>query len=135
MAGLKESLNKGLTTLNVKTNNFMEGSKSKTYITTLENEIKDAKLRLGELVYVNVCKGEEPASNTEELIELIKDREQKIELERQRMIQLQEEEQQILGTTAQKAPAQSGGTVFCGQCGNANASVYKFCCKCGAPLS
>lgn len=36
MDSLKESLTKGIATINVKTNNFMEESKCKTYISTLE---------------------------------------------------------------------------------------------------
>ena len=38
--GLKDSLTKSITTINVKTNNFMEQSKYKTYISTLEDEIQ-----------------------------------------------------------------------------------------------
>ncbi len=36
MDSLKESFTKGIATLNVKTNNFMEESKCKTYISNLE---------------------------------------------------------------------------------------------------
>lgn len=39
MATLKESFAKGITALNVKTNNFIEENKCKTYISTLEEEI------------------------------------------------------------------------------------------------
>lgn len=51
MASLKDTFTKGLTTLNVKTNNFMEESKCKTYITTLENEIAGLKQKLGDDIY------------------------------------------------------------------------------------
>ena len=39
---LKDSLTKGITAINVKTNNFMEQSKCKTYISTLESEINNS---------------------------------------------------------------------------------------------
>ena len=39
MAGFKDKFSKGLTTINVKTNNFMEQTKINTYISTLETEI------------------------------------------------------------------------------------------------
>ena len=48
MASLKESLSKGITTINVKTNSFMEESKCKTYISTLEKEIQILKQNIGE---------------------------------------------------------------------------------------
>lgn len=41
MATIKESFTKGITTLNIKTNRFIEVNKCKTYIATLEEEIKD----------------------------------------------------------------------------------------------
>ncbi len=135
MANLKESFTKGLTTLNVKTNNFMEESKCKTYISTLESEIKDLKLQIGERVYENACNGAEPAFQTEELIEMIHNKKKEIEQQQMRIAQLQQEEQQILGTAAAKNEDRSNFVVFCGQCGKENAANYKFCCKCGAPLS
>ena len=52
-----------------------------------------------------------------------------------RILELQQEEQQILGTTSQKETEPTSGTIFCGQCGKENAANYKFCCKCGAPLA
>lgn len=36
MASISDSLTKGITTINVKTTNFMEQSKCKTYISTLK---------------------------------------------------------------------------------------------------
>lgn len=135
MANLKESFTKGLTTLNVKTNNFMEESKCKTYISTLENEIKELKQQIGERVYENACNGAEPAFNTEELIQMIHSKRQEIEQQQNRILELQQEEQQILGTTSQKETEPTSGTIFCGQCGKENAANYKFCCKCGAPLA
>lgn len=134
MANLKESFTKGLTTLNVKTNNFMEESKCRTYISTLDNEIKDLKLQIGERVYENVCMGAAAADNTEELIQLIHDKKKEIAQQQERIAQLVQEEQQILGTSVQKMMEETGAPVFCGKCGKQNAYNYKFCCKCGAPL-
>ena len=54
MASLKESLSKGITTINVKTNSFMEESKCKTYISTLEKEIQILKQNIGETMTVNI---------------------------------------------------------------------------------
>lgn len=58
MASLKESLSKGITTINVKTSSFMEESKCKTYISTLEKEIQILKQNIGEIVYAKSVAGE-----------------------------------------------------------------------------
>ena len=48
---LKQGLSKQITKINMKTSTFLEETKIRTYITTLENEIQDLKVRSGELGY------------------------------------------------------------------------------------
>lgn len=132
MAGFKESFTKGFTTLNVKANNFVEESKCKTYISTLEGEIQRTKAMIGETVYQNWKLEKELSEGVEVLLEEIEKREQAIKEQEEKIQQLAAEEQQILGTPNEAATAQ--GTIYCGQCGAPNAVAYKFCCKCGVPL-
>lgn len=143
MASLKDTFTKGLTTLNVKTNNFMEESKCKTYITTLENEIAGLKQKLGDDIYTSWMNQGDLTAGVEETCKQIQNKYQEIEAQRLKIAQLQEEEKQILGAASaqpasQAAPAQNtmpeGETIFCSQCGTKNSVNYKFCCKCGAPL-
>lgn len=142
MASLKDSLSKGITALNVKTNNFMEENKCKTYITTLENEIRDVKLQIGDLAYQKWTAGEAYAESVEPFFGQIKEKYAEIERQKQRIAQLQVEEKQILGSQ-NAAPAQpitpaqpaQGNKVFCSQCGAPNDAAYKFCSKCGAPMN
>ena len=148
MASLKDSFSKGITALNVKTNNFMEENKCKTYITTLENEIRDIKLQIGDLVYQKWTEGETYSESVEPFFGQIKEKYAEIERQKQRIAQLQVEEKQILGSQSAApaqpaAPAQSaapaqpvqGNKVFCSQCGAPNDAAYKFCSKCGAPMN
>ena len=51
MAGIKEMLSKGVTSVNVKTSNFMEINKIKTYINTLNDEILDLQKIIGRKTY------------------------------------------------------------------------------------
>jgi len=130
MATIKESFSKGLTALNVKTNNFMEENKCKTYISTLEGEISDLKLRIGDVVYSKWVAGEDEKAEIEPLLQSIQGKYQEIETQKEKIKQLEEQERQILGGA-------TGGSVeacYCSQCGAQNASNYKFCSKCGAPL-
>ena len=131
MATLRESLSKGLTAINVKTNNFMEESKCKTYISTLEKEIKDLKLNMGDILYESWLSGESADVPLQAILGQIKAKYEEIEQQKRIMEQLTISEQQILGTGNN---AQATGVIFCAQCGTQNASNYKFCCKCGNPL-
>lgn len=131
MASLKESLSKGLTAINVKTNTFMEESKCKTYISTLEKEIKDLKMNIGDIVYNSWASGESAEEQIQVIMEQIKEKYNEIENQKKIMEQLTISEQQILGT-GNNAPA--AGTLFCSKCGTQNAANYKFCCKCGSSL-
>lgn len=136
MASLKDSFTKGLTTINVKTNSFMEESKCKTYIATLEGEIKNLKLLVGEKSYESWSKGENIAQKVEELFQQIKEKYQEIEAQKQKIEQLAQEEKQILGTqSVESQETENAGVVFCSQCGTQNAGNYKFCCKCGTPIA
>lgn len=133
MANLKDSFSKGITALNVKTNNFMEENKCKTYITTLENEIRDLKTEIGATAYQKWVAGESYVESAEPILAQIKEKYLEIDRQKQKIEQLQMEEKQILGSQNASAPA--GNKKFCSQCGAPNEMNYKFCCKCGAPLS
>ena len=133
MAGLKSTLEKGITTLNVKTNNFMEESKCKTYIATLEKEITNLKLSIGNTVYENWSNDADAMNGVEEQLQKIREKEQEIAAQEERIKQLAEEEKQIFGVADGQAAA-SGEAVFCSQCGAPNAANFKFCVKCGTPL-
>ena len=133
MATIKESFSKGLTALNVKTNNFMEENKCKTYISTLESEIIELKQQVGEIVYIRWSKGENNPEEIEAILRKIQEKYQEIENQKDRIQQLLQEERQILGASAD-AGTGNAGICYCSQCGAQNASNYKFCGKCGAPL-
>lgn len=130
MASLKESFSKGITAINVKTNSFMEESKCKTYISTLEKEIQNLKQNIGEIVYGKTITGEEYKEAVEEIVREIQGKYEEIEQQKKVIEQLAVEERQILGT------AQTAESVkFCPKCGAQSAANYKFCSKCGSPLS
>lgn len=144
MASLKDTFTKGITTLNVKTNNFLEESKCKTYITTLENEITELKRKLSDDVYSSWVSQRDITAAAEEICKQIQSKYQEIEAQKARILQLQDEEKQLFGatpvqnTSASVIPAQNsipdGEAIFCSHCGTKNSKNYKFCYKCGSPL-
>lgn len=145
MASIKQTFSKGITTLNVKTNNFMEQNKIKTYITTLESEINNLKALAGGELYEQWTNDHFEIAQLEENLKAISQKYEDIKIQQTRLEQLLIEERQILGTpqnnpgmqqdhpdTSQNS--QPGNTIFCSQCGKPNAINYKFCAKCGESL-
>ncbi len=136
MASLKESITKSITTLNVKTNNVMEQSKYKTYISTLEEDIKKLKFQIGALAYEKWSNGEDGKEELEPLFMQISSKYKEISIQEENIRKLYEEEQQILGTGSNASVANNAAApgIFCSQCGAKNAENYRFCVKCGSPL-
>lgn len=133
MAGFKETVSKGITTINVTTNNFMEATTIKTHISTLESECKALYEAIGETVYDQWLQGEVSTDPIKEQLELLKKKREEIEAELGRLKELQKMKEDILGKKKQQTPA-AGGQIFCMQCGGENSSAYIYCCKCGAML-
>lgn len=130
MASLKESLFKGITTINVKTNSFMEESKCKTYISTLEKEIQILKQNIGETVYAKSVAGESYEEEVAGMIGQIRGKYEEIEQQKAAIEQLAVQEKQILGNQSMTVNIR-----YCANCGAQNAANYKFCSKCGSPLN
>lgn len=130
MASLKESLSKGINTINVKTNSFMEESKCKTYISTLEKEIQILKQNIGETVYAKSVAGESYEEEVAGMIGQIRGKYEEIEQQKAAIEQLAVQEKQILGNQSMTVNIR-----YCANCGAQNAANYKFCSKCGSPLN
>lgn len=132
MASIKETFSKGITTINVKTNNFMEQNKIKTYISTLEKDISSLYNVIGEKIYEAWKNENVEISCVEEQLKEITEKYKEIEAQNQKLEQILIEERQILVGTQTDTLAQN--RIFCSQCGAENDSAYKFCVKCGRPL-
>jgi formate dehydrogenase maturation protein FdhE len=154
MAGFKESFTKGLTTINMKTSNFMEESKIKTHISSLENEINTIELNFGRSIFEKWKNGADYKEGMEETLNLINSKYMEIETQKQNIEKLHEEEKQVLGTQQAQPVAPAPGVQqaqpvapapetqqaaaqgkFCPACGSLNDPNYKFCCKCGNALN
>ena len=81
--GFKDKVSKGLTAINVKTNNFMEQNKINTYIATLENEIRDLKQQIGGLCYDRWKTSQFRIEDVEELLKQIDRKGEEIEKQRE----------------------------------------------------
>lgn len=132
--GLKDSFSKGITTINLKTSNFMDETKYKTGITTKENEIAALKAAIGQKVFEN-----RKAFSMDMIAEEIKGIEERIaaiEALQSQINALAEKEKDILGkqSAPQSQMAMPGEIKYCADCGAPNKIGFKFCEKCGKPL-
>jgi len=134
MASFKESFSKGLTTINVKTSNFMEENKFRTQISTLESEIEKLKFTLGEIVYKNWDTESFSLQSVSEEVALIKKKYETIEQLKVEIEMLSQKEKQILGQNENANNNANTGKIFCTNCGNEVKKGYKFCEKCGNKL-
>ena len=144
MADLKNTFSKGITVLNVKTANFLELNKIKTYIATLNADITALKSEVGSLVYENWKKnGAVELETIEEKLLLIREKEHQIQAQEEAAARLTEEEKQILGEQENKGQASVPASdvsltepvYTCPSCGQTYEQVYKFCRKCGTRLN
>ena len=128
MAGILDGINKGFTTINVKTANLKESSKIRTAISGREAEIEQLLHVIGETVYAN--RANFRIEMIADMLDNVKAKRDEIEAFENELAMLEEEEKSILG---------GGGTgtearLFCTQCGASNRIGDRFCEKCGARL-
>lgn len=128
MAGLMNSIYKGVAAINVKTSTITETSKLKTVISSREDEIAMLMKTIGETVYIN--RASFNMEMVSEMLEAIKTKYDEIESCKSRIALLEENERSIFG--------KEGGAeakLFCTQCGAPNGVGDRFCEKCGASLT
>jgi len=132
MANFQNSISKGLTALNMKTSNFLEETKIKTHITTLEEEIEQLKKVIGEKVYQNWDKNDNILEIISEEVSCVKEKYAMIEQLKKEIEELSKKEKEVLGNGF--AAREENSTVFCTQCGAECSKEAHFCVKCGNKL-
>lgn len=131
----KQGISKQITKLNMKTSTFLEENKIKTYIGTLENDIRDLKARAGELGYQMWKSGN---FDTKQLIPLYEEasaKEMQIQEQEQQMKEILAKSAQVLGQAAPESlSGASENSVVCPKCGFPCPANVNFCKKCGNKL-
>lgn len=132
MANFQNSISKGLTALNMKTSNFLEETKIKTHITTLEEEIAQLKKVIGEKVYQNWDESDNVLETVSEEVSTIKEKYAMIDNLKKEIEELSKKEKEVLGNgNIEKV---ENNVVFCTQCGAECSAEAHFCVKCGNKL-
>lgn len=126
MADIKDVFSKGITAINMKTANYLEETKIKTYIDTLSRESDQIKMEVANQLYVKWQNGQiEMSEDVVQKFRAIKERQDIIAQKKQEIEQLEEEKQRVLGSAGRQ------NVVYCTACGSANDAANRFCEKCG----
>lgn len=122
---VKEGLDKGVSTISVKSQELVETSKIKTEINNLKQKHSQAIGELGNLVYVMMGSTgldvEKIRNKYEQIIlieEQIKDKEKELQLTYQRSQEILGKSSPSTGLVCQCGTPYKAGAKFCGKCGN-----------------
>lgn len=128
---LKDTLNKSVAAVSVKSETLVESSRIKSAISNCQKRIEAELNALGIKFYNSWKSGQASVEAFAEDFARIQSLEKEIEGLNVRLGQIKAEEDKILGA-AQK-PA--GGNVFCTNCGKSLPAGTRFCDNCGKPLT
>jgi len=137
---LKSSLDRGITTISVKTSSSLEKAKVNTHIESLREEIRKLTYSVGETTYSMWASGEIDPAKLETILVAIREKEAEIESLNQELTNIDERAQKIFGSEepAPAAPATPSaapaGQIVCPNCGTIYETAVRFCRKCGQQL-
>ena len=130
---LKDTLNKSVAAVSVKSETFVESSRIKSAISNTQKKLDGELNALGVKFYRSWQAGQASVEAFAEDIARIQGVEKEIEELRVRLDQIKAEEDRILGSGQRSAPAP--GTIYCTNCGKALPAGSRFCDECGTPVS
>ena len=131
---LKDTLNKSVAAVSVKSETFVESSRIKSAISNTQKKLDGELNALGVKFYRSWQAGQASIEAFAGDFARIQGIEQEIESLKASLSQIKAEEDKILGG-GQKQAAPAPGTIFCTNCGKALPAGSRFCDECGTPVS
>lgn len=132
---LKDTLNKGVAAVSVKSETLVESSRIKSTISNTQKRVAAEQNELGVKFYNSWKAGQASVEAFAEDFARIQGLEKEIEELNVRLEQIKAEEDKILGAAQKPAAAPAAGSVFCTNCGKALPAGTRFCDGCGTPVS
>ncbi len=132
---LKSTVNRGITTISVKTSSSLEKSKIKTHIESLGKEIESRLLNVGTSAYKLWEKDTKDYSSLNNQFVFIKQKYDEIEALKCELAAIDERDNQILGNNIDEIPTDGTQQIICTQCGTQYETAVKFCRKCGNKMT
>ena len=131
---LKDTLNKGVAAVSVKSETLVESSRIKSTISNAQKRMTSEMNELGAKFYNSWKAGQASVEAFSAEFASIQSIEQEIAELNARLEQIKAEEDKILGAS-QKPAAPAAGSVFCSNCGKALPAGSRFCVSCGSPVT
>lgn len=137
MGKLKDTFDKSLAAVSVKSESLVESSRVRTAISNTQKTMDAAVAELGVKFYNSWLNGSVDMEAMEAECRKIQGISGELANLQARLEQIRAEEKQILG--GQKKPASpsevlAGGSLFCSNCGKRLESGARFCDECGTPV-
>ena len=136
---LKDTLNKGVAAVSVKSETLVESSRVKTAIGSAQKKLEAEKAALGVKLYQSWKDGTASMELFTDDFARVQGIEDEIAGLNARLAQIKAEEDKILGSAqrpaAPAATAPAAGAVFCTNCGKALPAGSRFCDECGTPVA
>ncbi len=138
---LKDTLNKGVAAVSVKSETLVESSRVKSAISNAQKKLEAEKAALGVKLYQSWKDGTASMELFADDFARMQGIEDEITGLNARLAQIKAEEDKILGSAqrpaapAAQAAAPAAGTVFCTNCGKALPAGSRFCDECGTPVA
>ena len=137
----KSTINRGVTTISVKTSSSLEKVKIKTHIESINKEIDHLMQEIGKKAYGIWENNSGDFSVLEELFSIIKQKKEEITQLVGEYESIDDRDGQILGTSitettkvADEIVTTEDETITCPQCGMVYIQSVRFCKKCGQQL-
>lgn len=124
---MKSKINKGITTVSLKTSSSVEKAKINTYIESLSGDIESLKKEIGEKVYTLWEYDQFDLEKLTQELNTIKEKNKKIAELKDQLVAIEDKENDILGKGAIMGSR-------CANCGTQYEQKINFCVKCGAKL-
>lgn len=134
---LKDTLNKGVAAVSVKSESLVESSRVKSAISNAQKKLEAEKAALGVKLYQSWKEGAASLELFADDFARMKGIEEEIAGLNARLAQIKAEEDKILGGTVRPNPPAptASGCVFCTKCGKALPAGSRFCDECGTPVA
>lgn len=131
---IKESIDRGLVSVSVKSGTYLEIEKLKAKVNHVQDEIRNLKMELGEKLYEQWKNGNVEAAFIDMTCKALQDKEEEIVQYQKQIDKITLEKEKILGgeNRGEAVPVLSQG-IQC-SCGKVNVLGARFCKSCGKKL-